>query len=267
LSDSDEHRHHLTPRWPYSGRGHRDPVPGAAALHIEDLVVRYGPSSPAAVASVSLRVARGERVALVGPNGAGKSTLLKAIAGLLVPESGTIRLFGNRVGDCHHRTAYLPQRADIDWRFPLTVAELVMTGRYVHLGWFRRPGRHDHDHVRAALRRLDIERLHDRPIGEVSGGQQQRALLARALVQEASLFLFDEPLSAVDEGTRDMVDDVLAEHARQGGGVLAATHDLGRLTASFDGVIDLRAGRVQATRDLGLDSPESRIFTSCEHGA
>lgn len=237
-----KHSHHVDPWLPYGGRGHKDPQPGCSAIDLQNLTVRYEHSAIAAVSDVSLVVDVGERVALVGPNGAGKSTLLKTIAGLLKPVDGTIKLFGNRIGACHHRTAYLPQRADLDWRFPMTVADLVMTGRYVHLGWLKRPGRKDMEAVRQGLDRLKISDLADRQIGELSGGQQQRTLLARAIVQGASLFLLDEPLNAVDEVTRDIVDEVLREETRGGSSVLAATHDLGRLSESFDREIYLRQG-------------------------
>jgi len=241
---------HADPWWPYGGRGHRDPQPGHPALVIEHLTIHYQGASHDALTGVSLQVAIGERVALVGPNGAGKSTILKTVAGLLRPDRGDLRLFGNRVGACHHRTAYLPQRSDLDWGFPMTAAELVMTGRYVHLGWLKRPRAHDWEIVQGSLRRLGLADLGQRQIGDLSGGQQQRVLLARALVQEASLFLLDEPLNAVDEATRDVVDEVLAEEAARGGSVLAATHDLGRLTESFDRAIYLREGRVEATEFL-----------------
>lgn len=242
-----EHSHHVDPWLPYGGRGHKDPQPGCSAVDLKNVTVRYEHSAMPAVSDASLVVNVGERVALVGPNGAGKSTLLKTIAGLLKPISGSVNLFGNRVGACHHRTAYLPQRADLDWCFPMTVADLVMTGRYVHLGWLKRPGRKDMEAVRQGLDRLKISDLAERQIGELSGGQQQRTLLARAIVQGASLFLLDEPLNAVDEATRDIVDEVLREETRGGSSVLAATHDLGRLSESFDRAVYLREGRVQAT--------------------
>lgn len=241
---------HQEPRWPYGGRGHRDPVSGYHAVEIENLQMRYHKSNTPAIIDVSIQVPCGQRVALIGHNGAGKSTLLKTLAGLLKPQAGRIRLFGNPVGACHHRTAYLPQRSDLDWGFPFSVHQLVMTGRYVHLGWFQRPGKKDHDQVRVALSRLAIETLAERHISELSGGQQQRALLARALVQESSLFLLDEPLNAVDELTRDIVDEVLLEHTARGGTVLVATHDLGRLSDSFDRAVYLREGRIEHIEDL-----------------
>lgn len=258
-----KHTHsHAEPWWPYGGRGHRDPQPGHPAIRVEQLTVRYEATTGPALTETSLQVGIGERVALVGPNGAGKSTLLKTIAGLLRPVSGTIRLFGNAVGACHHRTAYLPQRSDLDWRFPVSAAEFVMTGRYVHLGWFMRPRTSDWERVHAALDRLGIALLGQRQIGDLSGGQQQRVLLARSLVQEASLFLLDEPLNAVDEATRDIIDQVLIEEMRRGGSVLAATHDLGRLSESFDRSIYLRDGRVQSDSDLGSQQFENRSLPS-----
>ena len=241
---------HAEPRWPYGGRGHRDPQAGSPAVQIAALQVRYPGAADPAIRNASLEVPCGQRVALVGHNGAGKSTLLKAMAGLLTPQAGTIRLFGNPVGACHHRTAYLPQRSDLDWQFPVSLRQLVLTGRYVHLGWFQRPRRNDEELVRRALRRLGIERLARKPISDLSGGQQQRALLARALVQQSSLFLLDEPLNALDEATRDTVDEVLHEHTQRGGTVLVATHDLGRLSESFDRVIYLREGCVEQIENL-----------------
>ncbi len=241
---------HVQPRWPYGGRGHRDPQAGSPAVQIASLQVRYPGAADPAIRSASLEISSGQRVALVGHNGAGKSTLLKAMAGLLKPQAGTIRLFGNPVGACHHRTAYLPQRSDLDWQFPVSVRQLVLTGRYVHLGWFQRPRKNDQELVSGALQRLGIEQLAQKPIGDLSGGQQQRALLARALVQESSLFLLDEPLNALDEATRDTVDEVLREHAALGGTVLVATHDLGRLSESFDRVIYLREGCVEQIENL-----------------
>jgi len=217
----------------------------AIAIDVRDATVIYAGDRDGRLAldGISLRVPAGTRAALVGPNGAGKSTLLKAIAGLLPLRSGTIRAYGQPVDACLHRVAYLPQRGEIDWRFPVDVKGLVMTGRYVHLGWLRRPGRDDHRRVSAALERLGIADLAERQIGELSGGQQQRALLARALVQDADLLLLDEPLNAVDGGTRAAVARVLDALRGEGKTVVAATHDLGRLEVEYDGALYLSEGR------------------------
>lgn len=230
------------PRFPYSRGRHADPVPGAPALATDRLSVCYPGTDRLALRGVSVRAERGSRVALVGPNGAGKSTLLKAVAGLLPVAEGGVRIYGNAVGACHHRVAYLPQRGDIDWTFPVPVSRFVLTGRYVHLGWFRRPGACDREVVAAVLARLGLGALADRPIGRLSGGQQQRALLARALAQGADLLLLDEPLNAVDAETRDVIYAVLAELKAEGKTLVVATHDLGRLADAFDAAVHLQNG-------------------------
>lgn len=243
------------PLFPYSGRYHRHPVTGSPALQVDNLVVHFPGADRPAVDGVCLQVLSGQRVALVGHNGAGKSTLLRAVAGLVPAQSGSILVYGNAVGACHHRTAFLPQRAEIDWHFPITAAELVMTGRFVHLGWFRRPRREDSQVVAQALEHLGIAHLAGRQISQLSGGQQQRVLIARAMVQEASLFLLDEPMNGVDEATREIVEQVISEHARRGGSVVVATHDLSRLSDAFEVAVYMRDGRIEQI----VGKPESSL--------
>ena len=228
---------------PYCSHTHAEPLAGSAALAAHGVSVGYPSTAGLALSDISLRVPVGARIALVGPNGAGKSTLLKAAVGLLPLRAGDLSIFGLSLGACHHRVAYLPQRSDLDWRFPMTVRRLVLTGRYVHLGWLRRPGRRDHELVEAALARLGLIDLAERQIGQLSGGQQQRLLLARALAQEADLFLLDEPLNAIDAEARAIVSSVLADIKAQGKTALVATHDLGRLDTDFDGALYLSGGR------------------------
>jgi ABC-type Mn2+/Zn2+ transport system ATPase subunit len=231
------------PLLPYGHRRHVGAVPGAPALAARSVSVGYAGTAGLALRGVSLRVPAGARVALVGPNGSGKSTLLKAVAGLLPVSAGEIAVYGNPVGACHHRVAYLPQRGEIDWRFPINVRRLVMTGRYVHLGWLRRPGRKDREVVSEVIEDLGLTPLAERQIGQLSGGQQQRALLARALVQDGDLLLLDEPLNAVDAGTRGTISEVLSELQRRGKTMVVATHDLASLASEFDGALYLREGR------------------------
>ena len=231
------------PRFPYSRRRHTDPVRGAPALEAHALSVSYAGAASLALDEINMRLPVGVRVALVGPNGAGKSTLLKAIAGLLPVRSGEICIYGRPVGACHHRVAYLPQRGDVDWRFPIIVRDLVLTGRYVHLGWLRRPGRRDLEITAEVLDRLGLSPLAERQIGQLSGGQQQRALLARALAQDSDLLLLDEPLNAVDADTRVVLAEVLDDLRDRKKTVVVATHDLGRLESDFDGALYLSEGR------------------------
>jgi ABC-type Mn2+/Zn2+ transport system ATPase subunit len=182
----------------YCSHNHCAPDPNAPALDINGLMTCYPGTDKAALNNVNLIVPVGASLALVGPNGAGKSTLFKAISGFLPIRSGTIRIFGHRLGECHHRVVYLPQRSEIDWEFPISVMELVLTGRYVYQGWFKRTSRTDVGIGLDALKELNVADLADRQISQLSGGQQQRVLIARALAQKADLLLLDEPLNAVD---------------------------------------------------------------------
>jgi ABC-type Mn2+/Zn2+ transport system ATPase subunit len=231
----------------YSGRRHVAPRAGAPALEIERLVASYPGVAEPALREASMRLPAGVRAALVGANGSGKSTLLKAVAGLLRPQSGTISIYGRPVGACHHRVAYLPQRGEVDWRFPVTVERMVLAGRYVHLGWLRRPESADRAQVTAVLAQLGLTELAQRQISQLSGGQQQRALLARALVQEADLLLLDEPLSAVDAASRTIIAGVLDDLRHQGKTALIATHHLDRLAEEYDQIFTLDEGRIERT--------------------
>ena len=238
------------PWLPYSRGRHVDPVEDALALLTEGLCVRYPGAPCQALCEVCVRVPCGICAALVGPNGSGKSTLLKAVAGLLPVGSGIIRVHGNPQGACHHRVAYLPQRGEIDWDFPISVERLVLTGRYVHLGWLVWPGRRDREIAAAALDRLGLATLASQQIGKLSGGQQQRVLLARALAQEADLLLLDEPFNAVDATTQDTIYEAMRSLRDHGKTLIVATHDLSRLDDTFDSVVRLRDGKVEATSSL-----------------
>lgn len=235
---------------PYGGRCSEPPPTDALALAAHGVTVRYPGSPRPALDGLDLVVPPGTRVALVGPNGAGKSTLLRAIAGLLPVEAGRLRVFGAPAGAFRSRVAYLAQRSELDWSFPISVRRLVLTGRYPHLGWLRWPTRADWRRADEALERLHLLEVAERQIGELSGGQQQRALLARAMAQEADLLLLDEPLNAVDAATREVVSAVLRDLQRQGRTVIIATHDLDRLQADFDDALFLMDGQVVA-RGIG----------------
>jgi manganese/zinc/iron transport system ATP- binding protein len=183
--------------------------------------------------------------AILGPNGAGKSTLLKAALGLIPHEAGEARFFGQALEAVRARVAYLPQRASVDWDFPATALDVVAMARVPRMRWW---GRVPAAHRAAALAALDAVGLADlaaRQIGRLSGGQQQRVFLARALAQEAELFLMDEPLAAVDAVTERTILAVLHKLAQEGRTVLMVHHDLSLITEHFDHVL-LLAGRVVA---------------------
>ena len=232
------------PWLPYSRGRHAEPVDGAPALLTEALCVAYPGAQCPALRGVGVRILCGTCTALVGPNGSGKSTLLKAVAGLLPVASGRVRVHGNPVGACHHRVAYLPQRGEIDWGFPISVERLVLTGRYVHLGWLSWPGRRDREIASAALDRLGLSDLAGQQIGKLTAGQQQRALLARALAQEADLLLLDEPFNAVDARTQETIYEAMRSLRDQNKTLVVATHDLSRLAGAFDATVHLQGGEV-----------------------
>jgi manganese/zinc/iron transport system ATP- binding protein len=246
----------------YAGRHEASPIAGEPALAVRGLYAGYDQRD--VLAGVTLRVPVGARVALIGANGAGKSTLFRTIAGLLPIRHGEVRIYGRPVGACHHRVAYLPQRSEIDWRFPITVRRLVVSGRYVHLGWLRRPRPEDWRSVDDVLARLKIADLAERQIGQLSGGQQQRVLLARALVQGADLLLLDEPLNAVDVETRGVVGAVLAAEKRAGRTVVVATHNLAHLESDYELVIHLEGGLAQ--HSASVTAPELASLSAALEG-
>ncbi len=238
------------------GRHHTAvPVPGEAALAIDGLTFSYPGAPVPALEKVGLTVVPGEKLALVGPNGAGKSTLIKLIAGLERTQQGEIRVYGHPRGACHHRIGYVPQRGDVDWRFPVTVEQVVMMGRYAHLGWFKRPRPTDHDAVAHALEQMALADLAKRQIGELSGGQQQRVMLARALAQEADLLLLDEPLNNLDVPTQELIFHVLEALAVGGKTVIVSTHDLGILPIHFSRAVFL-------DRRVVADGPVREVLTA-----
>jgi len=233
---------HPDPILPNGGRRHVHPHLFVQALRLREVSARYPGSSAPAVRGVSLEIPEGTLAALVGPNGAGKSTILKAVAGLLPVSSGKVEVYGLSPGGCHHRTAYLPQRGEIDWRFPVSVERMVLGGRFVHLGWFRWPRRSDFAIVQRVLERLGLTALAHRQISELSGGQQQRVLLARALAQGADLLLLDEPFNNLDVETRADLRTLFAELRNSKKTLLIATHDFDRPEEEFDLVIRMRGG-------------------------
>jgi manganese/iron transport system ATP-binding protein len=189
-----------------------------------------------ALKNISFAVDRGRRVAIVGPNGAGKSTLFKLIIGQLRPAQGQVHIFGHGPED-HICIAYVPQRSQIDWSFPVTVSDVVMMGRVGKIGFFRWPGRRDREIVAHSLARVQASHLAHKQIGELSGGQQQRIFIARALAQEAELLLLDEPLTGLDMPSQEAIFDILDSVRLDGVTVLLATHDLGLAAEQFDQIL------------------------------
>ena len=201
-------------------------------LEAQNVSVGYG--DKIVLHDLTFNVPHGARVAVVGPNGAGKSTLFKALVGLLPLQAGSIYIHGlplNAHKDC---VAYVPQREEVDWRFPVTVRDVVMMGRYDHQGWFRHSSRVDKQVVKRSLDQMDIGSFSGHSISDLSGGQQQRVFLARALAQEPHILLMDEPFSGVDVTTQDatlkLLDDLRGAEVT----AMISTHDLNLAASKFD---------------------------------
>ncbi len=204
-------------------------------LSIEDLTVAY--QRKPVIWDVELDVAAGSLVAIVGPNGAGKSTLLKACIDLIAPASGRVQFFGHRYRDVRHRVAYVPQRESVDWDFPINTVDVVTMGLYRQIGWCRPVRKRHRDAAREALDRVGIADLAKRQISQLSGGQQQRTFLARALVQQADLYLMDEPFAAVDAATETAIVGILRDLKAEGKTAVVIHHDLQTVREYFDHVV------------------------------
>ncbi|WP_276553844.1 manganese/iron ABC transporter ATP-binding protein [Leisingera aquaemixtae] len=186
--------------------------------------------------NASFDIPRGTVTALVGVNGAGKSTLFKAIMGFVPAAQGEIRILGMSVKDALRKNlvAYVPQSEEVDWAFPVLVEDVVMMGRYGHMGFLRRPKAADHEAVDQALRRVNMQDFRHRQIGELSGGQRKRVFLARALAQDGQVILLDEPFTGVDVKTEEQIIALLRELRDEGRVMLVSTHNLGSVPEFCD---------------------------------
>lgn len=206
-----------------------------ARLDVESIYVAY--NGTPALRDITFQVPHGARVAVIGPNGAGKSTLFRALVGLLPLQQGRVLIHGLTLGHHLDCVAYIPQREEVDWRFPVTVRDVVLMGRYGRLGWLQRPSQSDHMIVRQSLEQMGIVNLANHSIGDLSGGQQQRVFLARALAQKPHILLMDEPFTGVDMTTQaatlDLLDQLRAEKVT----VMVSTHDLNLAASRFDAVL------------------------------
>ena len=206
----------------------------ASPIHLHNVTLRYDGVS--VLEEINADIPAGEHIAVVGPNGAGKTTLMKLIAGLIEPTRGEVNIFGHGPSG-HICIAYVPQRSQVDWDFPATVAEVVMMGRIHQIGFFHWPTRADWAIVREALESVDMQAYSNRRIGELSGGQQQRVFLAQALSQGAEVVLLDEPLSGLDIPSQEAILGILDDLHQAGVTVLIATHDLNLAAKRFDQVM------------------------------
>jgi ABC-type Mn2+/Zn2+ transport system ATPase subunit len=187
--------------------------------------------------NISVSVEKGMLTGLIGPNGAGKSTMLKAMLGLIPVNQGTITFFGKSLNEIRKEIAFVPQRQEIDWDFPATVEEIVLMGRFPFTGFFKKYSSVDKIEVEQALASAGITNLKNRQIGKLSGGQQQRVFIARALAQQASLIILDEPFAGIDAATEETIREVFIQLKNIGKTVLIVHHDLQTAAEYFDRLI------------------------------
>jgi len=226
--------------------------PPEIPLAIHDLTVAY--HRKPVLWDIELNIPEGKLVGVVGPNGAGKSTLLKACLDLVPLTSGWAHIYGKPYRKNRHRVAYVPQRESVDWDFPVNALDVVAMGAYRRLGWFRRVSKAETERAMDALEQVGIGHLAPRQISQLSGGQQQRVFLARALMQDADLYLMDEPFAAVDAATEEAIVELLRKLSDRGKTCLVVHHDLATVTTYFDWLVLINM-RVVA------DGPAAETFT------
>ena len=228
-------------------------VASAAPVQLEAVSVAY--NGKLALKEISFSLAAGDSVAVVGPNGAGKTTLFRTIAGAMQPSKGAVRVYGHEPGG-HICIAYVPQRSEVAWDFPVTVQDVVMMGRIRKIGLFRWPRRKDWQFIRQSMRSVGVDGLADRQIAELSGGQQQKVFLAQAIAEEAELVLLDAPLGGLDLPSQEAIFEILEQLKGQRVSVLVATHDLNLAAERFDRVMLLNR------RMIAMGTPDQVLTQS-----
>jgi manganese/zinc/iron transport system ATP- binding protein len=221
-------------------------------VEVEDMTVAYNVKP--VLWDIDLKVPKGVLMAIVGPNGAGKSTMLKAMLDLIKPISGSVLFNGQSYYKQRKRIGFVPQRGSVDWDFPTTVLDVVLMGRYGHVGWIKRTTAKDKSYAMDALKKVSMEDFAKRQISQLSGGQQQRVFIARALVQDADIYFMDEPFQGVDAKTERAVIEILKELRTLGKTVLVVHHDLQTVKEYFDYVTLLNT-------QLIASGPVEEVFT------
>ncbi len=231
----------------------------ANAVSIRDLTVAY--RDKPVLWDVDLDIPAGSLAAIIGPNGAGKSTLIKAALGLVPTAAGSVEIFGGNYADRRRLVGYVPQRGSVDWEFPTDALDVVTMGTYGRLGWIRRPGRAERELALRCLEQVGMADFARRQISQLSGGQQQRVFLARALAQDAQLYVMDEPFAGVDATTERAIVDLLRELRARGRTVVCVHHDLETAPEYFDWLVLLNVRVMAAGPFADTFTPENLTRT------
>lgn len=219
---------------------------------IEDMTMAYHDAP--VLWDVDIQIPAGSRTAIIGPNGAGKSTLLRGILGLQRPLSGKVLIDGLPIKKALKKIAYIPQTGTVNWHFPTNVLDVVLMGRYNRIGWIRRPGRRDRQAATRAIEIMGLTDLQHQQIAQLSGGQRQRVFIARAIAQDAGIYLMDEPLAGVDKKTEGIIIDFIKTLQKEGRTTIVVHHDLNTLADYFDHVVILN-------RNVIAQGPVSDVLT------
>ena len=215
---------------------------GKPIVEVHDLTVSY--DKKPVLWDIDFELPSGQLIGIIGPNGAGKSTLLKTIMGLVEPNSGFVKTWGEKIESCKKRIAYVPQRESVDWDFPASVLDIAVMGRYPHKGVFARINNDDRDKAFESLKKVRMHDFSNRQISQLSGGQQQRTFLARALTQDADLYLMDEPFAGVDITTEKEIISLLKELVSKGKTIVVVHHDLQTVNDYFDHILMINTALV-----------------------
>tara|TARA_E500000178_G_C16989169_1_gene739922 strand:+ start:465 stop:1241 length:777 start_codon:yes stop_codon:yes gene_type:complete len=227
-------------------------APRPLPIEVHDLTVSY--QKRPVLYGIDLEIEEGSLVGVLGPNGAGKSTLVKTIMNMIKPNGGYVKIFGKNPKDGIKQIGYVPQRESVDWDFPVTVMDVVLMGRYGHVGWFSRIGKTDRKKACECLEQVNMLPYSDRQIGNLSGGQQQRVFLARALAQESAVYVMDEPFAGVDAATEKTIVSILQKMKDAGKTLIVVHHDLSSAKEYFDHLLLLNMRKVAY-------GPVSEIYT------
>lgn len=222
------------------------------ALEVNDLTVTY--NQKPVLWNIGFSIPEGKMTGIIGPNGSGKTTMLKSIMGLVDPDGGSIKLFGQKLNKVQHRVSYVPQRESVDWDFPISVMEVVGMGRYTKRNLFGKLSKEDQNFALEALEKVKLLEFKDRQISQLSGGQQQRVFIARALAQHADFYILDEPFAGVDAASESAIFELLTQMKEEGKNVLVVHHDLQSAAKFFEYMIMLNTRLVAA-------GPTEEVFT------
>ncbi|MBD3224395.1 MAG: ATP-binding cassette domain-containing protein [Caldithrix sp.] len=222
-------------------------------IEIHDMTVAY--HKKPVLWDIDVTAPEGKLIGIIGPNGAGKSTLVKAVLDLIPKASGWVKIYGQPYTDMRSLVGYVPQKESVDWDFPVNVRDVVLMGLYGQLGWFKRPKKQHIKSAEDSLKQVDMEDYADRQISQLSGGQQQRVFLARALAQDAQIYLMDEPFAGVDAATENAIIKLLSNLREKGKTVLVVHHDLSTIPKYFDWLMMLNMRIIAA-------GPVKEVFTT-----